>query len=264
MTALAVLLGLALSGADLPADSCRPPAGWVDPQATRAPTDDPARTDLRRDLDSIYRAEETLAEWKCSEAWTLRDTTTDSDTTESWSGLREALVRMGTFLDTHSDEIRWLFVGGAAFLIGWIAWKYRDMVDLSGSRPATLPDPAPEARSGPAVREPPLPDDPTDSVMDFWNRGLRREAVSLLYRHACRFATSRGAVLRQGAAEGSLGREVRDLLRAGRIDGEQRDLLEATIRMWSRAAWADRWPDDESMAETCRRWRDLGRIGGAP
>lgn len=262
MIGLAALLALALSGADLPVDSCSPPKGWTDPAATRHPTTDPVRADLRRDLDSIYRSEERLAEWKCQEVWSLRDTTTESDTTASLEGLEKALAMVGNFLDANAEAIRWLFVGGAAFLIGWIAWKYRDMVDFSGGRPSAPVDPPSEPTSRPVVREPPLPDDPTDSVMDLWNRAQRRQALSLLYRHACRFAASRGAVLRQGAAEGSLGREVRDLLRSGRIHPQQCGLLESTIRTWSRAAWADQWPDTETVAELCRQWRELRLDGG--
>lgn len=261
IAACLLALAMAFSGAELDADSCLPPDNWTDPTTTRRPTADPVRTDLRRDLDSIYRAEEALAEWKCEEVWVRRDTTTESDTTDAWSGLKDALILVGTFLDTHSDAIRWMFIGGALFLVGWIAWKYRDMVDFSGTRPARRPDPALDAVSMPVVREPPIPDDPTDSVMDAWNRGLRRQALSLLYRHSCRFAGSRGAVLRQGAAEGSLAREARNLRDCGHISQEEFDLLDATIRMWSRAAWADQWPDDDTMTTICRRWQELHQKG---
>ena len=239
-----------------PIDTCSPPSWWHNPAKNRPPTQNPVRIELRREVDSLYRADQELRGWTCEETWVAKPTTSprDTNTNQSHSSM-DWLGRIGNFLDRHANLLVWSIVLAALGLVGWIAWKYRNVVDF-GLVSKPIPDPAPSPRRSPL---PPgeFSHDPTDSVLALWERGSQREALGLLYRHACRHATERQARLPQGFSEGAMQRLVGEMRAQKKIPNSEADLMVLTTQTWSSAAWANQWPETEVVAELCHQWRDL-------
>lgn len=236
-------------------DTCSPPKWWRDPASGRVPSADAGRAALRGQVDSIYRNEPSLREWKCEEKWFPKDTLSKPEPEEDgfWKELYEAISLIGNFLGRHADDIRWLIVAGAVFLVGWVAWKYRDMFD----RAAPSATGAKATPREPARRELPesvLPADAARAAAGAWDEGRRRDALSILYRLACLHALDHGAKLRKGDSESTVRRAARDLASQGRMAPSTAELVSETARIWADAAWADRWPQTESVMTLCDSW----------
>jgi len=254
---VALLLIVWAGSARAQSDSCPAPRWWTDPVVARRATTDPRRLEIRREVDSLYRAEARLKEWHCKETWVKKDTSKPERKEPSafWKELAKALELIGKFIGAHAIWIQWAIIGAAIGLVLWIAWKYRDMVDLGGTSFRETEDPSPLPRRKPLGKEPDLEIDPTDSVIAAWESGNRREALSVLYRLACREAVRSGAVLRKGDTEGSVARSIRQLARENVVGELESALLADTVSVWSRAAWAGAWPTTEFVHSLCVRWR---------
>lgn len=254
---LMVLLAALTLASHANTDTCSPPKWVYDPATVRRPSTAQERVEIRRQVDSIFGAEPRLKTWHCEETWVRKDTSKPAQKEPSafWKEFFTALRLIGEFLGAHAIWIQWMFIGAAIALIVWIAWKYRDMVDFGTptSRPDLDPAAVPRRRHIRAEEE--LESDPTDSVERAWAQGSRREALSLLYKLACRESATSGAVLRKGDTEGSVSRSLRRLLREQVIDEQTHSLFHDSVAMWSRAAWGGDWPTTDSVVALCARWR---------
>ncbi len=141
----------------------------------------------------------------------------------------------------------WILV---AIVVALLVWR-RDLWltplrrALVGSPPEAVTI-TPEA----APRES-LPDDPTDAVLQLWDRGERRGALSLLYRTAVvRLDRRLATPLPPGATEADCLRRVREL-----GDEPAMRSFAALVARWRAAAYADRLPPREELDALLVTWR---------
>ncbi|MBB3344704.1 DUF4129 domain-containing protein [Luteimonas sp. RC10] len=88
-----------------------------------------------------------------------------------------------------------------------------------------------------------LPDDLVTSARALWRAGQRRRALALLYRGSVEAMAERaGVTLVPGATEAQCLRASRRLPEAG-----DRDAFAGMVRVWQRAAYGGRLPDDEGF-----------------
>jgi len=216
------------------------------PRHTRSPFPDDSL--VQRRVDSLFSLESHRT-WTCETRWVAKK----QDEPQVDRTRLEFLDSFGKFMVAAAPVIKWIFIVGFVGWLLWLLWTHRDLVsemstesDHTATAPPTILTPP---------KEPPLPPDAAAAALDHWSRGERRMALSILYRATVQILEDRhGLVLAKGSTEGQCLRAL------SRRTGPVKDAAEPVVRAWTAAAWADRWPDDESFRNLVSNWRS--HLGG--
>jgi hypothetical protein len=256
--AAALLAPLALLGALLPpappaeaaAMSGAPPAAAAACASMPAlfPSEHLAARDaqqraLHREIDDIYAGEE-LRGYECVQVWRMKKTGAPQQKKPPGAPTDFSLL---------AGIVRALLIAGAVAAVAWLLYRYRDRLLLLLPRP---PAPAPATEiAGLDIRAESLPDDVTAEVRALWQRGMRREALALLYRATLsRLVQRHGLQLAQGATEGDCLRVAAQALRRRQLDDAGHAVIATVTALWLKAAYAHRWPDGGAVDAACAAW----------
>lgn len=127
---------------------------------------------------------------------------------------------------------------------GWLdVERYRGLLDR-GVSPPTAGELPPEE-----IPLPPLPELPA-RVLQLWQQGLRREALSLAYRGTVALTgEGLGQPLPPGCTEAECLRAL-----VGWPDPAGARVLTGLVRCWRNAAYGDRWPVDGELSALLAGW----------
>jgi hypothetical protein len=236
-------LALALLPSALHAGNCPDSLVAKIPVAIHSSSRDAQDQAAQRVVDSLF-AQESHRTWACETRWIPDNPATpevDPETPRLMQGF-------GEFMVAAAPALKWIFIVGFLGWLVWLLWTHRDLVSEM-SIELEVPQGTSSSVDTP-IREAPLPRDVGAAALDSWSRGLRREALSILYRATVQVLEERhGLVLAKGSTEGLCLREL------ARKSGPVREAAEPVVRAWTAAAWADRWPDDDGFRNLVSRWR---------
>ena len=201
------------------------------PAVFGAPVDDPA---FERAVAEAY-SDPLLDSSRTQVRWQRKDRAgSEASPRKVPPGLFGALSRMLAFL---AEFGLWIVLGLAVLALiltarRWWPWMRGIAVRAPVEREITV-------SAAPPLPEP-LPDALLDAVRALWSAGERRRALALLYRASvAEMAQRAGVTLVPGATEA-------ECLRASRRmpDADDRSAFAEMVRVWQRAAYGQRLPDD--------------------
>ncbi|WP_101926282.1 MULTISPECIES: DUF4129 domain-containing protein [Luteimonas] len=249
---LAAVLACGLLSPQAPAQDTAPQTTPVTPTKTWTPRDRAAQTDADTDTDDAARAP-TLPQVfgdALADPGRFDDAVETAYADPLLGGKatppprpRDApdlggLAWLVGLLSTLAEYGLWAVFAILVLALAWTARRWWPW--LRGSLATPVDDDA-ALDTSPAPPAPePLPDDLLTAVRRLWHDGARRRALALLYRGSvAAMATRAGATLVPGATEAECLRVSRRL-----PDPEDRAAFAGVVRVWQRAAYAQRLPDD--------------------
>jgi hypothetical protein len=222
---------------------CELPDSIKTREATRKPDLNPEQAGIRKEVGGIYDGDE-LRTYSCVERWT-------------WKGLPDAKSDPESHfkpwnLSWLASGLQVVLIAATIALIAWLLYRYRDKFGGFGFTPA--PRRATEI-AGLDIRPESLPDDIPAEVLALWRRGLRREALALLYRATIsRLVHDDGLQLSNGATEGDCTRAMERACRGGKLSAGRMEAGAVVTQFWLRGAYAGLWPDEGAVAHACGTW----------
>ncbi|MES2297341.1 MAG: hypothetical protein V4582_09875 [Pseudomonadota bacterium] len=242
LTPLALALALAqpapARATAMPIDTCTRPEIMAGDAPPPAPPHGAPQQAVRADVARLYGTDD-LRGYSCEMRWVPKKE-------EKKAPKKEPALDLSTL----ASVLKVLLIASAILLVGWLLYYFRDKLPLLGR--------APRARrateiAGLDIRPESLPDDVAGTVRALWTGGERRAALALLYRATLsQLVNADGLLLRSGDTEGDCMRLAR---KARQIAPARLALAEATTTLWLNAAYADRWPDDGTLARHCDAWQ---------
>jgi len=212
--------------------------------ATRKPDLNPEQAKIRKELAALYDGDE-LRTYSCVEGWTLKNFSdakpNPNASLKPWN------------LPWLASGLQVVLIAATIGLIAWLLYRYRDKFGGFGFAPT--PRRATEI-AGLDIRPESLPDDIPAEVLALWRRGLRREALALLYRATIsRLVHDDGLQLSNGATEGDCTRAMERACRVGKLSAGRTETGAVVTQFWLRGAYAGLWPDEGTVAHACGTWR---------
>jgi signal transduction histidine kinase len=156
------------------------------------------------------------------------------------------LLRFWQWVSDAGRVLVWLgFFAIAGLLVLWLpAWWRRSGL---GRPLARLPE-APTHVMALDIRPHSLPEDIGTAAAALWQRGEQRAALSLLYRGMLsRLVHEHRVPIRAASTEGECLAMARPRLAAGPAA-----YVEALVRLWQGAVYADQWPAQAEVLALCR------------
>ena len=172
--------------------------------------------------------------------WQRKPTDDEDDRKERAGPNLGVLAAVGQVFALIAEYGLWIVLAILVLVLAWTArrwwpWMRDAFGPLREPTEIVVEDapPLPEA----------LPDDLVAEVRRLWTEGRHRRALALLYRGSVEAMTVRaGVTLVPGATEAQVLRASRRL-----PDDEDRDAFADMVRVWQRAAYGQRLPDDAGL-----------------
>lgn len=247
--ALAMIAGLlALSPAHAQPSADSAPTTAQAPDKRKAPAADASDTlqavfggavdDARfgRAVEQAY-ADPLLDHSRTEVRWQRKDRTAEAPLAQAPSGLFALIARA---LAVAVEFGLWIVLAGLVIVLALTArrwWPWMRGMATSVREPDQI-----VVSDAPALPGP-LPDALVDTVRQLWLAGERRRALALLYRGSVDAMAGRaGVTLVPGATEAECLRAARRMPDAG-----DRQAFADMVRVWQRAAYGQRLPDDAGL-----------------
>ncbi|KPN17522.1 hypothetical protein AO715_00310 [Xanthomonas sp. Mitacek01] len=172
--------------------------------------------------------------------WQRKPTDDEDDRKDRAGPNLGVLAAVGQVFALIAEYGLWIVLAILVLVLAWTARRWWPWM-RDAFRPLREPSeivvedapPLPEA----------LPDDLVAEVRRLWTEGRHRRALALLYRGSVEAMTVRaGVTLVPGATEAQVLRASRRL-----PDDEDRDAFADMVRVWQRAAYGQRFPDDSGL-----------------
>lgn len=195
--------------------------------------DDPA---FARAIERAY-ADPLLDNTRAVTRWQRKDWAEDARRSDPNAGVLAAIARFFALVAEYGLWILLAILIGvlAATVRRWWPWMRDTLRPMRAPSEIVIEDatPLPEA----------LPEDLVAAVRRLWEQGRHRRALALLYRASVEaMAVRAGVTLAPGATEAQCLRVARRMPEA-----EDRDAFAEVVRVWERAAYGQRMPDDAGL-----------------
>nr|WP_315476946.1 hypothetical protein [uncultured Undibacterium sp.] len=216
-------------------EKCEKPKWLKEGSGERGEPQSKQQQEIRKDIDTIYQAEE-LRPYLCQEIWKRPDKTTPK--------------RDKVDLSLLAIVLKYIAIIAGVFFVGWLLFRYRSQIFGF-----TLPERKRFATEvgGLDIRPESLPDDITGSAMNLWKSGQQRAAIALLYRATLsRVVNEHEMQISQGATENDCLRLAKIAHSLYELDLPRLRIMETCTTIWLNAAYAHRFPDN--IALLCQDW----------
>ena len=246
---LPALLASPSAQAAATAGKCEPPDNIKQREASHRAPQDPAQTDIRREVGQLYDTDD-LRGYLCEYQWMPKDEKPKEKEHKHENSDPDVSGFVKGMATVFKVTVIALLIGAvAAFL-----YRYRGQIAaFAGSRRFSK---ATEI-AGMDIRPESLPDDVAAQAVKLWREGQHRAALALLYRATVsRLVNDNHLQLTQGATEGDCLRQALAAQRRQELSNGRMAVARAITDIWLHAAYANRWPDDGAVISQCAAWRN--------
>lgn len=258
LLAMPVLLGLLMHGQPAFGDECAPPDWLIKRVSARGKVQDVQQGKLREQLDQLY-ADPDLRGYRCVDGWELINKAHANP--DKPNSKFPGKANLPYWLP---DAFKFLFIGGAIALLGWLLYRYRDnLIALLPRRRTTQFIPTEIA--GLDIRPESLPDDIPAAARKLWGEAREREALALLYRATLSRLAHRQLLALSGAT--TEGECLALAVKARNNQGLSQAMLDAVsgvTQLWLSGAYAGRLPSAPTFEQACCEWQAQFAGRGTP
>lgn len=157
-----------------------------------------------------------------------------------------------------AEFILWAVVIGLAL---FFIFKYRHWLQsFVHYSPSIKRKKAPSVLFGMEVTQESLPDNVGEEAQALWEKGEKRQALSLLYRACLVQLIIGGTELRDGDTEGLCLRKAKNSYQDQHLSSDAIGYFEGLTTVWQRFAYGHLLPESSAVIALCQNWQAIWRV----